>query len=223
WTTQPPRAPEPPATRLVALPINPASAAHPKARHSSALRTPVCVRLCDGYFFPMSGAGNKASTGETACSDLCPGAATALYFLAPGSDRIEDATAANGARYTALDAALRYRTVRDGACSCQSALARRPPYWEDPTLRKGDVVATTNGFLAYRGPVAPADPSANFVAIAQAPMPTARRAELARLERAIVSTPDAPPRPEIVVAGQSARAGGDNQIRFVERASSATN
>ncbi len=222
WATSQARPAEPAATQLVALPVDPAaptSTMHRKPRRASTARSPVCVRLCDGYFFPLA----SASRGEAACSDLCPGAATALYFLAPGSDRIEDATAANGARYTAVDAALRYRTVRDAACACQSAIAQRSPYWKDPTLRKGDVVATANGFLAYRGPVAPADPRANFVALAQAPMPGARRAELARLERAIGPTPDEPQRPEIVAAGSSARAGDDNQIRFVERLSSVTN
>ena len=181
------------------------------------------MRLCDGYFFPLSVAGTNSGEDQEACSNLCPGAATALYSLAPGSDRIEDAATATGARYMSLDGALRYRTVQNAACTCRTTVAQTRPYWEDPTLRKGDVVATASGFQAYRGDAASPFARANLVSIDQATMPSARRAELATLELAIVPSAEDAQRPQIVAAGPSPKAGGANEIRFAERLSGTTN
>ncbi len=112
-----------------------------------ASRRPVCVRLCDGFFFPVSsfqGSGEIASE-EATCAGLCPDAPTALYFLPAGSDKIEDAASTSGERYTALPASLRYRTTRDGACACHRAIAQNPSFWQDLTLRNGDAVMTSGG------------------------------------------------------------------------------
>ncbi|HEY1941583.1 MAG TPA: DUF2865 domain-containing protein [Roseiarcus sp.] len=215
------------APRLVILPIDSAAATRPAPQRPPpgplASRRPVCVRLCDGYFFPLSVAGASSRESQAACSDLCPGAATAVYDLPPGSDRIEDAVSATGAPYTSLDAALRYRSGRAPACSCQATAARRSPYWEDPTLRKGDVVATPSGFQAYRAEAASPFARDNFVSIDQATMPSARRAELATLELAIVPSTDDTQRPQIVAAGPSPKSGGANAIHFVEPLSQTTN
>ena len=212
---------------LVLLPIDSAAATKPAPRRPPpgplTSRRPVCVRLCDGYFFPLSSAGANAGENQEACSNLCPGAATAVYDLLPGSDRIEDAVSATGARYTSLDAALRYRAGRVPACSCQATAARTSPYWEDPTLRKGDVVATASGFQAYQADAATPFARDNFVSIDRATMPTARRAELATLELAIVPSADETQRPQIVAAGPSPKSGGANAIHFVEPLSRATN
>jgi hypothetical protein len=150
----------------------------------------VCVRLCDGYFFPVNpGESGSAADGQTACADLCPSAATALYFLPAGSDRIEDASSPAGARYTALSTALRYRTTLDNACTCHATPARTKPYWRDPTLRKGDAVMTVAGLVIYQGG---AQRPENFTRLAAAPMSRARRAELAALDSATALAVPAP-------------------------------
>jgi Protein of unknown function (DUF2865) len=213
--------------RLVILPIDPAAATKPAhqnpPRGPLMSRRPICVRLCDGYFFPLSVAGANSGESQAACSDLCPGAATAVYDLPPGSDRIEDAISATGARYTSLDTALRYRSGRAPACSCQATATRTSPFWEDPTLRKGDIVATASGFQVYRADAASPFARDNFVSIDRATMPSARRAELATLELAIVPSADEIQRPQIVAAGPSPKSGGANAIHFVEALSRATN
>jgi hypothetical protein len=78
---------------------------------------PVCVRLCDGYFFPLQQAGQGlAEDGDSQCQALCPGAQTRLYFTQGG---IESAVSATGEAYADLDNALRYRKRYDATCSCR--------------------------------------------------------------------------------------------------------
>lgn len=105
----------------------------------------VCVRLCDGAFFPMtSSARPGASLGqEEMCQMQCPGADVALYRMR--DDQIENAVSSSGAPYTALPNALRFRQRFDAACTCRprsgswaEAFANR----QDPTLRSGDQVVS---------------------------------------------------------------------------------
>ena len=145
---------------------------------------PVCVRLCDGAFFPVS-------TGEEAtCAALCPDAPTALYREQAGSDKIEDAVSQSGAPYTALPVALRYRTTLDNTCTCHRSGAQQYPVAQDPTLRKGDYVMTPNGIVMFAGAKnAPHAPS-EFTALAAAAVPQAQRATLTEIERASQTSRD---------------------------------
>lgn len=217
------------APRLVETPIEPtARSKHVKRRSPAATRVqarrPVCVRLCDGYFFPLATARRAGvANDQAACSDQCPDASTALYFLPSGSDRIEDASSARGERYTALATALRYRSTGVDACTCHATVARATPYWRDPTLRKGDAVMTPSGFMVYRGGSVSRFARENFTRLAAASLPRDRRAELTAIERVSVLTGRADERPQIAVAAPSARTSGVNEIRFVERTASATN
>jgi hypothetical protein len=126
----------------------------------------VCVRLCDGFFFPSA----TSSGGDEACAAQCPDAPTARYTEPAGSDKIEDAVSTLGARYSALPVAKRYQTTFDASCRCHRSLVRSysASALTDPTLRKGDLVMTSNGFLVFQGAktgsVAPSD----FVALSQA-------------------------------------------------------
>ena len=220
------------APRLVEIPLDPTiPTQHGKhaggSATKSASRRPVCVRLCDGFFFPVgsfSGSGQIASE-EASCAGLCPDARTALYFLPAGSDRIEDAASTSGERYTALPGSLRYRTARDSACACHRALAQNPPYWQDPTLRKGDAVMTSAGFVVFRGGGHSPDARENFTALAAASISDDRRAALMAIERAGVLASRGADRPRVAAATPrpDARARGANEIHFLEPPISATN
>jgi hypothetical protein len=146
----------------------------------------VCVRLCDGAFFPIASVANHSdiASQEESCAALCPDAPTALYLEPRGSDKIEDAVSPSGAPYTALPVALRYRTVADNTCACHRTPAKRYPLLRDATLRKGDTVMTANGFMVFQGsrhlPYARED----FVALAAASIPRDQRAALMAMERA---------------------------------------
>ena len=79
----------------------------------------VCVRACDGGFFPIASA-RRATLGDLddLCRALCPNAQASLYTYAPASD-IDHAVSTAGEPYTALPNAGKYRTKFDPTCSCK--------------------------------------------------------------------------------------------------------
>lgn len=112
----------------------------------------MCVRLCDGYTFPVGTLARAAdiSAHQTACAASCPAAETRLYTLRPGQSFEEPGEAkavADGSLYRRLKTALLFRKERVAACSCQGpgSVAERLPIEQDPTLRAGDVVVRKDG------------------------------------------------------------------------------
>jgi hypothetical protein len=69
----------------------------------------LCVRSCDGYYFPISFATvpSRFGSDEESCRNLCPAAEASLYtYRNPGED-INQAVSLNGAPYSSLPAAFR--------------------------------------------------------------------------------------------------------------------
>ncbi|MBX9777466.1 MAG: DUF2865 domain-containing protein [Xanthobacteraceae bacterium] len=107
-----------------------------------------CVRLCDGRYFPIqrSGGANPAQL----CNAFCPAAETRTF----SGTGIDHAVASDGTRYASLRTAFAYRERVVQNCTCNG----RDPYGlvalnpaEDTSLRQDDIVATNEGFVAYRG------------------------------------------------------------------------
>jgi hypothetical protein len=85
----------------------------------------LCVRTCDGYYFPISFAASGAALyrDAAACRALCPRAKVALYVhRSPGEDAARMVSLA-GEPYTALPAAFRYRREYDPSCRCGALTA----------------------------------------------------------------------------------------------------
>jgi hypothetical protein len=142
---------------------------------------PVCVRLCDGAFFPI--ATPSASLGEeAACQGLCPDAPTAVYREPKGSDNIDGALSTAGKPYTALPAAFRYQTTLDRTCTCHRDIAPHYSVAQDATLRKGDYVMTPDGFVVFNGAGRLPHGSADFTAIANAKISARERVVLQAME-----------------------------------------
>jgi hypothetical protein len=103
-----------------------------------------CVRTCDGRYFPITGPDNRSRVA--ACNSFCPAAATSLVY---GSN-IDGAATEAGRPYSELPNAFRYRNEIVAGCTCngkdQFGLAQIN-IDNDPTLRKGDIVATANGLM----------------------------------------------------------------------------
>ena len=131
----------------------------------------VCVRTCDGYYFPISysTAPTHFAEDESACHRLCPAADVALYsFRNPGED-MTVAVSTSGQLYTSLPNAFHYRTQLTPSCSC-----RRPGQsWADAlkdaddstTLESGDIVVTDqNAKSLSQAPKQPGKPGASGVA-----------------------------------------------------------
>lgn len=115
----------------------------PEAPRSTGRGVAYCVRMCDGRYFPLS---NMSSGGpQSQCAALCPKAETQVFR---GGSSIDGAVSDTGRSYSAIPNAYLYRTKLDAACTCTGngplGLAAIP-IQEDETLRRGDVVMTTDG------------------------------------------------------------------------------
>ncbi len=90
----------------------------------------LCVRTCDGYYFPVSWAVPPMQfDGDAArCNAMCPGASVELYVhRVPDQDSEDMVSVTTQMPYTALPNAFAYRDREVGAipqCSCDVA---KPP------------------------------------------------------------------------------------------------
>jgi hypothetical protein len=119
-----------------------ANAPQAEARPRYAGGQAYCVRTCDGRYFPISGSDNQSRAAS--CNSFCPASETKLVY---GSN-IDSAATETGKPYSELPNAFRYRSEIVAGCTCngkdQVGLAR-VKIEDDPTLRKGDIVASTDG------------------------------------------------------------------------------
>ncbi len=126
----------------------------------------VCVRTCDGYYFPISYStlASRFADDDRACQRLCPASEVTLYsFRNPGED-MDQAVSNSGQPYTALPNAYRYRKEITAGCSC-----RKPGQsWADAlknadnstTLETGDIVVTDQNAKALsQAPKQPGKPA----------------------------------------------------------------
>jgi len=90
-------------------------------QQSGTYRT-VCVRSCDGAYFPISFATvpSRFADDERTCRSLCPNAQVTLYtYHNPGED-IAQAVSISGQPYSQSPNAFRFRTQYDKTCSCRA-------------------------------------------------------------------------------------------------------
>ena len=108
-----------------------------------------CVRTCDGRYFPLVGADHQSRAAS--CNSFCPASDTKVVY----GGSIDNAATENGKAYSEMPNAFRYRTEMVAGCTCngKDQIGLAPVNIEnDPTLRKGDIVAGANGLLvAGRG------------------------------------------------------------------------
>jgi hypothetical protein len=108
-----------------------------------------CVRTCDGRYFPITASDNQSKAAS--CNSFCPASDTKIVY---GSS-IDTAATETGKPYSDLPNAFRYRTELVAGCTCngKDQIGLAPVKIEnDPTLRKGDIVAGEGGLVvANRG------------------------------------------------------------------------
>jgi hypothetical protein len=103
-----------------------------------------CVRTCDGRYFPITASDNGSRAAS--CNSFCPASETKVF----SGSSIDNATAENGKSYSDLPNAFRFRNELVSGCTCngKDQIGLAPVKIEnDPTLRKGDIVAGENGLL----------------------------------------------------------------------------
>jgi len=80
----------------------------------------VCVRKCDGGFFPVSYSARRGNLDDLAslCHALCPGAEAELYTRSLWKP-MDEAESIDGASYATHPNAFRFQTIYDKTCSCK--------------------------------------------------------------------------------------------------------
>ncbi|QOZ29115.1 hypothetical protein XH93_40360 [Bradyrhizobium sp. CCBAU 51753] len=144
-----------------------------------------CVRTCDGKYFPLTMRGN--ATPVQMCQAFCPASATKVYY---GSS-IDSASSNTGGRYADSENAYAYRKELRADCTCNG---RDPAGLApvdlalDTSLRAGDVIATTDGLVAYTGIRVGNEQAFDFTPIASYPGLTSEiRARLGEMKVAPVT------------------------------------
>ena len=101
---------------------NPSAPGGDLGPQSGTYRT-VCVRTCDGAYFPVSFATVPARfpDDEKTCKALCPAAEATLFaYRNPGED-MNQAVSISGQPYSALPNAFKFRTEFNPSCACKAA------------------------------------------------------------------------------------------------------
>ena len=178
----------------------------------------VCVRLSDGYFWPISYAtlpdfvGNDAMT----CQEMCPNTAVDLYFYNNPGEEPEQMRNMSGTPYTALPSAFAYRNEFDKSASCDVAPVADGTVTLTNTADGGTrAMLDINGVtipMPLRDPrgstpvqVAEIEPAA-AVALVDVPLPRPRPAGPGEIAR----KPTAPAEPELRIVHF-----GDKTVRVV--------
>ncbi|GAB1716566.1 MAG: hypothetical protein NTAFB05_16080 [Nitrobacter sp.] len=153
--------------------LPPASSGSP----SGTYRT-VCVRSCDGFYFPISFATvpSRFPDDERTCKNLCPAADATLYvYRNPGED-MSQAVSINGQPYSSSPNAFRYRQVFNPSCSCKPA----GETWSEAlkglddkaaAAQQGDIIVTEDGAKKMSQPVAGKGSQKKDAAATTAPAP----------------------------------------------------
>jgi hypothetical protein len=108
----------------------------PERRDDTAYGRPgsyrtLCVRLCDGFYFPISSAtnGSGLSRDADACSASCGTEARLFYHPNAGGD-VDGMVDLTGLAYSSLPNAFRYRKTLVPECRC------RPQPWSEAELQR---------------------------------------------------------------------------------------
>jgi hypothetical protein len=117
----------------------------------------ICVRTCDGYYYPISFATSPDhfADDEKACQRSCPASEVMLFsHRNPGED-VSQAVSITGQLYSTLPNAFRYRQTVDAACSCRhpgESWAQALKSLDDSTVEQGDIVVNEQRARALSQP-----------------------------------------------------------------------
>ena len=110
-----------PRSHALRRPAQPAPQREPEPSLSATYRT-MCVRSCDGYYFPISFSTTRDRFGDDAetCARMCPGAEVGLYYHSVSDELPAEMISVDGAPYSVLPNAFRYRESLKEGCTCGS-------------------------------------------------------------------------------------------------------
>lgn len=87
----------------------------------------MCVRMCDGFFFPVSFSTGEEGFGRDAavCRSMCPGAEAELFVHRNPGETVENLVSITGMPYGDLPNANRFRVAYVEGCGCQPSADRQ--------------------------------------------------------------------------------------------------
>ena len=172
---------------------------------SGTYRT-VCVRTCDGFYFPISFATVPARfpDDERTCKNLCPAAEASLFsYRNPGED-MNQAVSINGQPYSSSPNAFRYRQEFNPSCACKAA----GQTWSDALKSIDDKAAAEQ-----QGDIIVTEESAKKMA--RPPAAKGAQATVKKGAAATTATAPAPPEASPPAADSTAAAPDNKPIRSV--------
>ena len=107
----------------------------------------ICVKTCDGSFFPLTTPPGGGQSANEMCQALCPGTETTAFAYPGGDNGLNRAVSLSSNQpYASLANAFKFRKTFDESCSCKKeneswavVLRRAEGMLEQ---RKGDVLVT---------------------------------------------------------------------------------
>jgi hypothetical protein len=187
---------------------NPGPPAGDFGPQSGTYRT-VCVRSCDGAYFPISFATVPARfpDDEKTCKNLCPAAEATLFaYRNPGED-MSQAVSINGQPYSSSPNAFHYRQEFNPSCSCKAA----GQTWADALKTIDDTTAAQQ-----QGDIIVTEESAKKMSQApNKPTTSAGAKKGAGSKATTATTAPAPDDPASTTAASSAAAPANKPIRSV--------
>ncbi|MGH6736610.1 MAG: DUF2865 domain-containing protein [Methyloceanibacter sp.] len=118
----------------------------------------VCVRLCDGFYFPLHHSiyGSQVAQDAEQCQANCAAPAELYVYHNPGQE-IEQAISLSGSAYMDLPVALKFRKEFVKGCSCKQV--EYNPTEIEAANKKADATQAT-GATPAQAAAAPAAPAA---------------------------------------------------------------
>jgi Protein of unknown function (DUF2865) len=176
----------------------------PDAGAPSGTYRTVCVRACDGGYFPISFATvpGRFADDEKTCKALCPATEANLYaYRNPGED-MNQAVSISGQAYTSSPNAFKFRSEFNPSCACKAA----GQTWSDALKNIDDKAAAQQ-----QGDIIVTDESARKMA-----QPPSKSTTASGKKGSVATAPDAAPTTTPVAPAAPSDASPDNkQIRTV--------
>jgi hypothetical protein len=158
-------------------PLDPSGPARPAGEPGRGVA--YCVRLCDGRYFPLANAGRESRSGT--CNALCPASETRIFWGSNDGPSVAN----DGTDYDALPNAYLYRERLLPDCTCNGKTSyglASINSTADPTLRQGDIIATSEGMKVFAGAPRGARGMAGFIPVQRySPLSPETRRKLATM------------------------------------------
>jgi hypothetical protein len=159
----------------------------------------VCVRTCDGFFFPISYStyAGRLAQDATMCQSNCAAPAELYVYRNPGQE-IDQAISLNGMAYKDLPAAFKYRKTYVKGCSCKEV--EYNPTEIEAASQKAEATPAPSKRGARKRPEAPATQAAVPLPAAPAQLDLDITGATANAPAPSVAAPASPPAPSTTPA-----------------------